>query len=130
MHLHLIATLQGASLAVGQVHSPVVASGACEGDGSAQYVSIAIYDSETVGDKSEAVGVAGGSCVLLAVLFAIVCRFSCWFARARQLVAAVPGEIQATQAALVAENSPATSSRFERICSVARNGRWQPSVVM
>jgi hypothetical protein len=57
--LHLIATLRGSSLAVGQVHSPVVASGACEGDGTAEYVSIALYDSETVGGASEATGVAG-----------------------------------------------------------------------
>jgi hypothetical protein len=58
--LHLIATLRGASLAVAQVYSPVVASGGCEGDGTAEYVSIALYDSETVGGESEAVGVAGG----------------------------------------------------------------------
>jgi hypothetical protein len=58
--LHLIATLRGASLAVGQVHSPVVASGACEGASTAEYVSIAIYDAETVGGESDAVGVAGG----------------------------------------------------------------------
>jgi hypothetical protein len=58
--LHLIAMLTGASLAVGQVHSPVVASGGCEGDSSAQYVSIALYDAEAVGGESEAVGVAGG----------------------------------------------------------------------
>jgi len=58
--LHLIATLRGASLAVGQVYSPVVASGGCEGDGSAEYVSIALYDAEAVGGESEAVGVAGG----------------------------------------------------------------------
>jgi hypothetical protein len=58
--LHLIATLRGASLAVVQVYSPVVASGACAGDSSAQYVCIALYDAETVGGESEAVGVAGG----------------------------------------------------------------------
>jgi hypothetical protein len=58
--LHLIAALRGASLAVAQVFSPVVASGACEGEGSAQYVSVALYDAETIGGESEAVGVAGG----------------------------------------------------------------------
>ena len=58
--LHLIATLRGSSLAVGHVHSPVVASGGCDGDGSAQYVSIVIYDAESVGGQSEAVGFAGG----------------------------------------------------------------------
>lgn len=58
--LHLIARLLGASLAVGRVHSPVAASGGCEGDSTAEYMSIALYDSETVGGESEAVGVAGG----------------------------------------------------------------------
>jgi len=57
--LHLIAILRGSCLAVGQVHSPVVGSGTCEGDGTAEYVSIALYDSETVGGESEAVGIAG-----------------------------------------------------------------------
>jgi hypothetical protein len=57
--LHLIATLRGASLAVARVYSPLVASGGCGGDGSAQYVSIALYDAESVGGESEAVGMAG-----------------------------------------------------------------------
>jgi hypothetical protein len=58
--LHLIASLRGASLAVAQVYSPVVVSGDCEGGSSAEYVSIALYDAETVGGGSEAVGMAGG----------------------------------------------------------------------
>jgi len=33
--------------------------GGCEGDGTAEYVSVALYDAETVGGESEAVGVAG-----------------------------------------------------------------------
>jgi hypothetical protein len=57
--LHLIATLRGASLAVAQVHSPVVASGACEGESTAEYVSIALYDAESVGGESEAIAMAG-----------------------------------------------------------------------
>jgi hypothetical protein len=57
--LHLIATLRGASLAVGQVHSSVVAFGGCEGDNTAEYVSIALYDAEAVRGESEAVGMAG-----------------------------------------------------------------------
>ena len=60
--LHLIATLRGASLAVGQVHSPVVASGSCEGDSTAEYVSTALYDAELVSGESEANGVAGCLC--------------------------------------------------------------------
>jgi hypothetical protein len=56
--LHMIATLRGASLAVGRVYSPVVAIGGCEGDGTAQYVSIALYDAETLGGESQAVGMA------------------------------------------------------------------------
>jgi hypothetical protein len=58
--LHLIATLRGASLAVAQVHSPVVASGDCEGESTAEYLSIAPYDAEAVGGESEAIGIAGG----------------------------------------------------------------------
>jgi hypothetical protein len=56
--LHLIATLRGASLAVAQVYSPVVASGGCGGDSTAEYVCIALFDAETVGGESEAVGLA------------------------------------------------------------------------
>src|SRR5208283_679113 len=52
--LHLIAVLRGASLALARVYSPVVASGDCGGDGSAQYVSIAPYDAESVGGQAEA----------------------------------------------------------------------------
>ena len=60
--LHLIATLRGGSLAVGQVHSPVVASAACDGYGIAEYVGTALYDSERVGGESDAKGVAGCLC--------------------------------------------------------------------
>jgi hypothetical protein len=58
--LHLIATLRGASLSVAQVYSPVVASGDCEGESTAEYVSVALYDAEAVGGESEAIGTAGG----------------------------------------------------------------------
>jgi hypothetical protein len=58
--LHLIATLRGASLAAAQVYSPKVASGDCKGESTAEYLSIALYDAETVGGESEALGMAGG----------------------------------------------------------------------
>ena len=54
-----LARLGYVSLTVAQVYSPTVASGTCAGDGSAEYVNIALYDAETVGGESEAVGVAG-----------------------------------------------------------------------
>jgi hypothetical protein len=58
--LHLIATLRGASLAVAQVYSPVVVSGDCEGESTAEYANIALYDAEAVGGESEAIGTASG----------------------------------------------------------------------